>query len=55
MFKDVGMVICKSIAVTFLSCLVVFWRFHPFIYLFLLFFGGDKRINRFRANSTLEW
>ena len=50
MAKDIGMIIRKGIVVSFLPCLVGFWRFHPymffhffkcfFCYLFLLFFGG---------------
>ena len=36
-WKDVGMVIRKSIAVWFLTCLVTFLRFHPYMF-FLSFF-----------------
>ena len=56
MAKDMGMTICKSIVVSFLSCLVAFLVFHPymffhffnvfFCYLFLLlFWGGEKTMD----------
>ena len=51
MAKDIGMTIRKGIAVSFLPCLVAFWGFHPymffhffFCYLFLLFFGGRRKV-----------
>ena len=48
MVKDIGMTIRKGIVVSFLPCLVAFWGFHPyilfFIYLFLLFFGGRRKV-----------
>ena len=51
MSKDIGMTICKGIVVSFLPCLVAFWGFHPymflkcfFCYLFLLFFGGRRKV-----------
>ena len=54
MAKDIGMTICKGIVVSFLPCLVAFWGFHPYIffhflkcffcYLFLLFFGGRRKV-----------
>ena len=36
MAKDIGMTIHKGIVVPFLSCLVAFWGFHP--YMFFHFF-----------------
>ena len=52
MAKDIGMTIRKGIVVSFLPCLVAFWGFHPymffhkmfFCYLFLLFFGGRRKV-----------
>ena len=51
--KDIGMTIRKGIVVPFLSCLVAFWGFHPymffhflqmfFCYLFLLFICGEEK------------
>ena len=47
MAKDVGTVIRKSIVVSFLPCLVVFFGFHPYMVLHFFcnlflsgFFGG---------------
>ena len=54
MAKDIGMTIRKGIVVSFLPRLVAFWGFHPymffhffkcfFCYLFLLFFGGRRKV-----------
>ena len=54
MSKDIGMTIRKGIVVSYLPCLVAFWGFHPyyvlsfflmfFCYLFLLFFGGRRKV-----------
>ena len=53
MAKDIGMTIRKGIVVSFLPCLVAFWGFHPYVlsffsfffcYLFLLFFGGRRKV-----------
>ena len=53
MAKDIGMTIRKGIVVSFLPCLVAFRGFHPymffhffksFCYLFLLFFGGRRKV-----------
>ena len=40
MAKDVGTAICKSIAVSFLPCLVAFLGFYP--YMFLLKINASK-------------
>ena len=37
MAKDIGMTICKSIAVSFLPCLVAFLAFHPYMFFHLFF------------------
>ena len=49
--KDIGITIRKGIVVSFLPCLLAFWGFHPsmffqnvFCYLFLLFFGGSRKV-----------
>ena len=38
MAKDIGMTIRKGIVVPFLPCLVAFWGFHPYMFLFFLMF-----------------
>ena len=34
MAKDIGMTIRKGIVVSFLSCLVAFWGFHPYMFFY---------------------
>ena len=51
--KDIGMTIRKGIVVSFLPCLVAFWRFHPYMFFhffkcffvtcFCCFLGGGER------------
>ena len=53
MAKDIGMIIRKGIVVSFLPCLVGFWRFHPYMFFhffkcffvtcFCCFLGGGRR------------
>ena len=38
MAKDIRMTIRKGIVVPFLPCLVAFWGFHPYMYMFFHFF-----------------
>ena len=48
MAKDIGMTIHKGIAVSFLSCLVTFWGFHPYMFLkcffVTCFFVGRRKV-----------
>ena len=50
MATDIGMTIRKGIAVSFLSCLVAFWGFHPYMFFLMLlvsvvFWGEEKGMN----------